>query len=105
MSWQRTNIQAAVAYLRGQMKGDDPRVKAVYEGLIEVLEPARRAVRLQREAALTAKTSVPVAVTRDRRQRTERRGQSHRRLVNLGAPGVERRRNPDRRGGADRRKP
>jgi hypothetical protein len=104
MSWQRVNIQAAISYLREQMKGDvDPRVKAVYEGLLEVLEPARRTVRLQREAAEAAKASVPVAVNRERRHRVERRG-SDRRLVNLGPPGsIERRKNPDRRAGADRR--
>jgi hypothetical protein len=50
MSWQQAKIQAAVTYLRDHMKGEaNPRVKAIYEGLIEVLEPARRTVRLQRE--------------------------------------------------------
>jgi len=107
MSWQRANIQAAVTYLREQMKADsantDARVRVIFEGLIEVLEPARRTVRLQREATEAAKSSVPVAVTRDRRHRVERRDQSDRRLVNLGPPGgVERRRN-DRRAGRDRR--
>jgi hypothetical protein len=107
MSWQRANIQAAVTYLRDHMKSDAAtaaRVKTIYEGLIEVLEPARRTVRLQREAADAAKSAVPVAVTRERRQRVERRGQPDRRIANLGAPGgIERRRNPDRRAGADRR--
>ena len=107
MSWQRANIQAAVTYLREQMKADsastDARVRVIFEGLIEVLEPARRTVRLQREATEAAKSAVPVAVTRDRRHRVERRDQSDRRLVNLGPPGgVERRRN-DRRAGRDRR--
>jgi hypothetical protein len=104
MSWQRANIQAAVTYLREHMKGDvDPRIKVVYEGLIEVLEPARRTIRLQREAAEGAKASVPVAASRERRHRVERRG-SDRRIVNLGPPaGTERRKNPDRRAGADRR--
>jgi hypothetical protein len=105
MSWQRANIQAAVTYLRDHMKGDaNPRVKAIYEGLIEVLEPARRTVRLQREATGAAKAAVPVAVTRDRRHRVERRGLPDRRLVSLAPPGgIERRRSSDRRGGADRR--
>ena len=94
MSWQRANIQAAVTYLREQMKAGpastDARVKVIFEGLIEVLEPARRTVRLQREATEVAK-AVPVAVTRDRRHRVERRDQSDRRLNNLGAPsGIER---------------
>jgi hypothetical protein len=105
MSWQRANIQAAVTYLREQMKGDvDTRVKTVYEGLLEVLEPARRTVRLQREAAESLKASVPVAVTRERRHRIERRS-ADRRELSLGPPGgVERRRSPERRGGGYRRR-
>ena len=106
MSWQRANIQAAVTYLREQMKGElprDARVKVVYEGLLEVLEPARRTVRLQREATEAAKSAVPVAVTRDRRQRVERRDHSDRRLANLGPPGGIERRKGDRRAGRDRR--
>jgi hypothetical protein len=97
MSWQRANIQAAVTYLREQMKSGpastDARVKVIFEGLIEVLEPARRTVRLQREATEAAK-AVPVAVTRDRRHRVERRDQ---------APGGVERRSTDRRAGRDRR--
>ena len=107
MSWQRANIQAAVTYLREQMKagsaGPDARVKVIFEGLIEVLEPARRTVRLQREATEAVKGSVPVAVTRDRRQRIERRDHSDRRRVDLGAPGGTERRSADRRAGRDRR--
>jgi hypothetical protein len=107
MSWQRANIQAAVTYLRDQMKSDAAtaaRVKTIYEGLLEVLEPARRTVRLQREAAEAAKSAVPVAVTRERRQRVERRGQPDRRVANLGPPGgIERRRSSDRRAVPDRR--
>jgi hypothetical protein len=106
MSWQRANIQAAVTYLREQMQAGpastDARVKVIFEGLIEVLEPARRTLRLQREAAAT-KSSVPVAVARERRQRVERRGQPDRRLANLGPPGGVERRSADRRAGQDRR--
>jgi hypothetical protein len=105
MSWQRANIQAAVTYLREQMKSasTDARAKIVYEGLLEVLEPARRTVRLQREATEAA-SAVPIAVTRDRRQRVERRDRADRRLVNLGPPGGVERRKGDRRGGAERRR-
>jgi hypothetical protein len=104
MSWQRANIQAAVTYLREQMNAasTDARAKVIYEGLLEVLEPARRTVRLQREATEAA-SSVPVAVTRDRRHRVERRDHSDRRLVNLGPPGGVERRRGDRRAGRDRR--
>jgi hypothetical protein len=46
---QRTSIQAAAAYLRQRIApGDaDPRTKVIYEGLLDVLEPSRRAMRLQ----------------------------------------------------------
>jgi len=105
MSWQRANIQAAITYLRQQMKAEaDPRVNLVCEGLLEVLEPARRTLRLQREATEMVKASVPVAVTRERRERVERRSLD-RRVVNAGPPGgIERRKSSDRRRGADRRR-
>ncbi len=39
--WQRSNIQAAAAYLRERMAqgATDSRTKAIYEGLLDVLEP------------------------------------------------------------------
>src|SRR5437773_986339 len=51
MTWQQTNIQAAAAYLRERIAAGavDARTKAVYEGLLEVLDPTRRAARVQRE--------------------------------------------------------
>lgn len=106
MTWQQANIQAAAAYLRERIAAGatDPRTKAVYEGLLDVLDPPRRAMRLQREAAQAAKAAVSVPPERDRRAQIDRRSHRDRRLVNLGPPGgVERRRNPDRRTGRDRR--
>ena len=106
MTWQQANIQAAAAYLRQRISAGaiDPRTRAVYEGLLDVLDPPRRATRLQREAALAAKAAVTVAAERDRRNEIDRRSHRDRRLANLGAPhGVERRRTPDRRSGRDRR--
>lgn len=90
-NWQRANIQQAASYLREVLaKGDDPRARAAYELLLEVLDPARRTARLQRERAAAA-AAVPVAPARDRRARHERRT-GDRRKVNLGSPtGVERR--------------
>lgn len=105
MNWQRANVQAAAAYLRERIAAGatDARTKAVYEGLLDVLEPARRATRLQREAAVAAKAAVPVPPSRERRSRVERR-RADRRRVNLGSPsGVERRMEGDRRTGRDRR--
>ena len=106
MTWQQANIQAAAAYLRGLIGvgATDARTKAVYEGLLDVLDPPRRASRVQRESAQAAKAAVAVKAERDRRAAAERRSLRDRRLANLGPPGgVERRRASDRRTGSDRR--
>jgi hypothetical protein len=103
MTWQQANIQAAAAYMRERMAAGatDARTKAVYEGLLEVLDPPRRASRLQRESAQAVKAA---AAERVRRAAEERRRQRDRRVVNLGPPeGHERRRTRDRRSGRDRR--
>jgi hypothetical protein len=105
MNWQRTNIQAAVAYLRERIAAGatDVRTKAIYEGLMDVLEPNRRVLRVQREMADAVKSAVPVPPARERRTRVERRDRD-RRAANLAPPhDVERRRLPDRRAGRDRR--
>lgn len=105
MDWQRANIQAAAGYLRDHIAGGvtDPRTRAVYEGLLEVLDPSRRRLRLQREAASAARAAVAVPPVRDRRASLERRREERRR-ASLGPPGgVERRSGRDRRTGRDRR--
>jgi shikimate kinase len=105
MNWQRASIQAAAAYLRERIAAGatDPRTNAVYEGLLEVLDPNRRTARVQRELAQSAKAAVAVHSERDRRAK-ERRSHVDRRKVNLGSPtGVDRRANADRRGSSDRR--
>src|SRR5687767_6596784 len=102
MTWQQANIQAAAAYLRERIAGGatDPKTRAVYEGLLEVLDPPRRATRLQRESALAAKAAVAVQAERDRRARTDRRIYGDRRITNIGPPeGIERRNTPERRKG------
>lgn len=101
-SWQRENIQLAARYLREVLsRGAEPRAKAAYEALLDVLDPARRVARLQRERAAVA-AAVPVHAARERRAVHERRA-SDRRTVDLGSPtGVERRVG-DRRTGRDRR--
>jgi hypothetical protein len=101
-NWQRANVQAAASYLREMIaKSGDARAKLVYEGLLDVLDPARRTARLQRERAAVV-ASVPVPAARERRATHERRS-SERRKANSGSPtGVERRAR-DRRSGRDRR--
>jgi hypothetical protein len=102
--WQRAHIMAAANYLREQISQSpgDRRARSVYEGLLEVLEPSRRAVRVQREQLALTQASVPVKTerrARDRRTRTERR------VANQGAPhGLERRSSIDRRRSEDRRR-
>ncbi len=106
MSWQRANIQAAANYMRERMTAgaSDPRTRAIYEGLLEVLDPNRRTIRLQREAAVAAKQAVMVPTERDRRVMPDRRTHSERRTINFGSPtGVERRSGRERRSGTDRR--
>jgi hypothetical protein len=103
-AWERANIQAAASYLRERMAQGaiDAKTKAVYEGLLEVLDPTRRAARIQRELASAAKAAVAAPVSRERRATERRRGD--RRRENLGSPtGIERRAGKERRTGRDRR--
>ena len=96
-SWQREAILKAAQLLRdrfGNPPADAP-ARTAHDGLLEVLDPARRTVRLQKElseatrkAALTGKTE---------RRTGERRAQD-RRTANLGPPsGVPERRKGERR--------
>jgi hypothetical protein len=103
-AWERANIQAAASYLRERMSQGaiDAKTKAVYEGLLEVLDPTRRTTRIQRELASAAKAAVTVPTNRERRAAERRR--EDRRKVNVGSPtGVERRTGKERRTGRDRR--
>ncbi len=100
MSWQRANVQAAANYLReriaaGAPGSEDARSKAIYEGLLDVLDPARRTARVQRESAADAKSAVTIQAARERRNQASR----ERRRAHHGPPGgVERRAGRDRRG-------
>src|ERR1700704_2763624 len=98
MTWQQANVEAAAVYLRERMAAgaSDARIKSVYEGLLDVLDPKRRTTRSQ-ESADAAKATVGTQAERDRRAAIERRSLRERRLVNLGArQGEERRRTPER---------
>ena len=98
--WQRANITAAAAYLR-EILAHDPentRVKALYEGLLDVMEPTRRVLRQQRALATVA------AIAKERRQ-DARRGGDRRRAQEDRPDGEERRGLPERRSGRDRRRP
>ena len=101
--WQRANVLAAAQYVREHITQAprDIRARAVYDGLLEVLEPARRIARQQRELAQAAKAAVAI---RELRSGRERRG-GERRRATLGPPGGVERRRGERRSGRDRRKP
>ena len=105
-TWERANIQAAASYLRERMTQGaiDAKTKTVYEGLLDVLDPTRRAARVQRELSAAAKAAVTVQANRERRAAAERRRLADRRKQNLGSPtGTDRRAGVERRAGRDRR--
>jgi hypothetical protein len=98
--WQRANVMAAAGYLREVMTREpgNVRVKALYEGLLEVIEPTRRVLRQQRELAAASSTAI------QERRHGERRAGRDRRQFAMGPPtGVERRSGTERRR-AERRK-
>jgi len=97
--WQRETLLAAAAFMREQYGNPpaDPKAKAVYDGLLEVLDPARRTVRLQKEQAAAARKAAA-----ERRTGRDRRATPDRRKADLGPPGGVERRASSRRTG-DRR--
>jgi hypothetical protein len=102
--WQRANVVAAANCIREQIARtpEDPKLRAAYEGLLDLLDPSRILARRQRELADAARQAA-TAVKNERRTTERRKGD--RRRLNLGPPspsGVERRR-ADRRSGNDRR--
>jgi hypothetical protein len=99
--WQRANVLAAAQYLRDVVSRspDDAEAQSVYEGLLEVLEPARRTLRQQRELSEAARSS---SALREKRSGADRRAIDRRR-VNLGPPAEVERRKGERRKGRDRR--
>jgi hypothetical protein len=102
--WQRANIVAAISYLGDIVRTSpgDVRAKAVYDGLMEILEPGRRLHRTQRELTTAARAASPTG--KERRSGRDRRARADRRVIDLGSPtGAERRSGLDRRH-ADRRR-
>jgi hypothetical protein len=81
----------------------DSRTKSVYDGLLDILDPARRALRIQRAVSADAALAI-MRAGRDRRSAINRRGPDERRLADLGPVAVgERRTGSLRRSGIDRR--
>ena len=102
--WQREAILKAAQLLREKFGNPpvDPQARLAHDGLLEVLDPARRTVRLQRELSEAARKAT-LATPRQQRRGKDRRARD-RRKVNLGPPpGMSDRRQGDRRSGKDRR--
>ena len=87
-SWQRAHVVTAANCLREHVARvpEDVKLRAAYEGLLDLLDPSRM-----------------VAAVRAERRNRGRRASADRRLINLGSPGSERRSGIDRRSGRDRR--
>jgi hypothetical protein len=100
--WQREAILKAAQLLRDRF-GNPPvdlQARSAHDGLLEVLDPSRRTIRLQKE--LSEATRKATMTERAERRARERRA-SDRRKVNLGPPpGTPERRKGERRAG-DRR--
>jgi hypothetical protein len=98
--WQRASILGALNYLKdvGRL-GENPQAVMLATGLMEVLEPSRRTIRLQREAAQAAAAS---AQSGHERRTRERRRNADRRKQEASYTGPERRAGRERRSGQRR---
>ncbi len=100
--WQRDAILKATQLIRDRFGNPpvDPVAKLAHDGLLEVLDPARRTVRLQREMGEATRKAAQTA--RAERRARERRA-NDRRKANQGPPtGAPERRTGDRRSGERR---
>ena len=100
--WQRDAILKAAQLLRDRFGNPpvDPIAKSAHDGLLEVLDPARRTLRLQREMSEATRKSA-LAARAERRARDRRA--NDRRKANQGPPAeVGERRKGDRRAGERR---
>ena len=102
--WQRQAVMAAAAFLRERFEGvSDDKAKAVHDALLEVVDPKRRGVRLQREMSKTVEAAPAGTRTERRRRARDRRTGWDRRVLDVGSPtGVERR-SCERRARSERR--
>ena len=100
--WQRDAILKAAQFIRDRFGNPpvDAGAKSAHDSLLEVLDPARRTVRLQREMSEATRKA---ALTERAERRARERRANDRRKANLGPPaGIPERRRGDRRAG-DRR--
>lgn len=91
--WQRQAVMAAASLLRERFLNtpDDQRARTLHAALLEVVEPTRRAARLEHELQSDV-AATTIALRAERRARGRRSG-GDRRLWEFGPPrGRERRR-------------
>ena len=84
-SWQREAILKAAQLLRDRFGNPpvDAQARAAHDGLLEVLDPARRTVRMQRELSEATRKA---ALTEKTERRARERRANDRRKANLGPP-------------------
>jgi hypothetical protein len=100
--WQRDAILKAAQLLRDRFGENDDQAGAARDGLLEVLDPARRTARLQKEISDATRAATPPEKT-ERRQR-ERRGTDRRKANASLVPDQSERRRRQRRTGERRTK-
>lgn len=101
-TWQRDAILKAAQLLRDRFGNPpaDAQARSAHDGLLEVLDPARRTVRLQRELSEATRKA---ALTEKTERRARDRRANDRRKANLGPPpGIPDRRKGERRAGERR---
>jgi hypothetical protein len=100
--WQRDAILKAAQLIRDRFGNPpiDPAARTAHDGLLEVLDPARRTIRMQKEMSeATRKAALTASAERRARDRRAR----ERRKANLGPPpGLPERRKAERRAGERR---
>lgn len=93
--WQRDAVLKAAQLLRERFGDDDAKARVVRDSLLEVLDPARRTVRMQKELSAATRITAPPEKA-ERRQRDRRA--IERRKANVGpAADLPDRRRRDRR--------
>src|SRR4029450_12557168 len=83
--WQRTNVVAAANCLREQIARtpENTKLRAAYEGLLDLLDPSRMLARKQRQMADAARQAA--TAVRNERRTMERRSAADRRRGGAGA--------------------
>ncbi len=100
MDWRRVRVLASAEYFHDLILGGagDERAHAIYEGLLDVLDPDRRSMREAQRKARDGGSAHP-----NRRSGSDRRKAAPRRARNVGRASGERRAGRVRRSTPDRR--